>query len=59
MNNETVKATKKQRDFLAKVGSIGGQNTKKKLADDPDYYRKLGIKGAKKRWPSSTATTNA
>ena len=39
--------TKKERQVLKKVGSIGGKKLKSKMGND--YFKKIGSKGGKKK----------
>ena len=38
---------KEIKEYLAKIGKKGGKTTRKR---GPEYYRKIGCKGAEKRW---------
>ena len=35
-------------EFYVEIGRKGGEATKKNLANDPDFYKRLGEKGGKK-----------
>lgn len=39
------RGTPEHREFMRSIGVRGGQNTKKRLAEDPDYYSRNGRAG--------------
>ncbi len=43
------------RNYLKTIGKRGGQKTK--ATRGPDYYRRIGRAGAKKRWDAKKPTT--